>query len=112
MKKHIFAALAVLLSTAALAQTTSSATAASSPGVSAAQHTVDTAATQVRNDRQQMRAAQLAGNNAQTTAWSARLKSDSQVLLAAHQTLRVQRQQQALSDGSMHISVPLPASGN
>jgi hypothetical protein len=58
-----------------------------------------------------MRAAQLAANDAQRTAWAAQLKSDSQRLLVAQQSLRIQRRQQDLSAGRMHLSVPLPASG-
>ncbi|MEX3984041.1 hypothetical protein AB4Y45_34190 [Paraburkholderia sp. EG287A] len=111
MKKTIFAALAIAVSTAAIAQTSAYVAGAStaqtsntSPAVTAALQSASTISDQVRSDRQEVRKAQIAGDNASAQAWQARLEADLVTLHKAESAVRAARQQDNVAQGRLHLA--------
>ena len=114
MKKSIFAALVVGMSTAAIAQTSafvpsaSTAQASTGPAVNAALHTASTISDQVRSDRQELRKAQIAGDTASAQSWQARLDADLVTLHNAESAVRAARLQDNVAQGRLHLGGKVP----
>lgn len=115
MKKTLFAALAVAASTAAVAQTSAyvagASTAQSSttaPAVTAALQTASSISDKVRSDRQQLRKAQIAGDNAAAQSWQVRLDADLDTLHTAERDVRATQLRDNLSQGRMHFAGKVP----
>ena len=109
MKKTLFAAIAVAMCTAAFAQTSayvpgaSAAQANENPAVAAALQTASTVSAQVRSDRQELRKAQMAGDNASVQSWQTRLDTDLTSLHKSEATVRAARLQDNVAQGRMHL---------
>lgn len=110
MKKTIFAALAVAIATAAIAQTSayvpgaSTAQASTAPAVTAALQTASTISDQVRSDRQELRKAQIAGENPSAQAWQVRLDADLATLHKAERNVRAAQLQDNVAQGRIHLA--------